>query len=205
MLPPFLVMPLAQLLADLGFHQARSDRYLVKRPGCVAGIEFVATKRHAGPGDTSFVIHLWVRSLLLARVFGPHSDELPRAVGPMEAHWFRDAVYISERAQFKPGIWVVHPGEPAGIAKVLDDVRLIVPQLERRASDRALADEWAAVRDDSLSEARQAAYLSVLFKARGKDPFVFETLVREFANVGDLEAVRLAEQLDAAAEGAGAL
>lgn len=112
----------------------------------------------------------------------------------------RDAIYISERRKIGSGRWLVEAGDSASLDQALTDIREAATELEARASARGLAREWLAKRDVWLSEARQAAHVSVLLHALGRErkAWELETLVRVLAENGDREAVTLVDLLDRA-------
>lgn len=200
-LPQFLTQAVEPVLDAAGMEALGGGRYVLRREDCLAGLDLVDTLRaKSSTYYAGFVIHLWVLSNRLSAVFGPRARRLPKYIGAEDVHWHRDAIYISERKRIGTGRWLVESSDAGALNQAVADVQKAATELEARASDRGLVREWLARRDVWLSEARQAAYVSVLLRALGRQEKAWElaTLVRVLAEHGDREATELLERLDRA-------
>lgn len=199
-LPLFLTQAVEPVLRAAGMEALGHGRHVFRREDCLAGLDVVDALRAKSSTHAGFVVHLWVLSNRLSAIFGPRAGRLPKGIGADDVHWYRDAIYVSETRRIGSGRWLVEASDPGSVERAVADIQSAVLELETRASDEGLVRDWMLERDVWLTEARQAAYVSVLLRSinREEESWELETLVRALAENGDREAKQLIEQIDRA-------
>jgi hypothetical protein len=147
-----------------GFRRERSDLYSIWREGNL-GLLTLTRGKYSTAEAVRISATIAVHSRRLADVFGP-----PVAIRYPEfnvEHWYRGAVYVSDREGIEQP-WLVVASDPATLKRATDElVGFVIGALESRLTDEGLRDDWLMYEDPWQPEVVQVSYLYVLTRAIG--------------------------------------
>lgn len=158
-LRPWFLDRLIEHLAPTEFRHRSGGLFELGRPETRCYLEFVPGKYPTPESIVEVGVDLGITSLTLNLVF-------PMPLSPTTldegVHWYRAAGSITDDST-GPLDWLVDRDGDAAFETLFYDVdNRIVPELVKRATDKALLVDWTTARDWQLTPAWQAAYVAVL-------------------------------------------